>query len=342
MKLLQARTRGLHPVIQSRWFELSGKLNLFYFTDPAEGVRFFQALQTLNPPYCCDTVRPFADLAATTSWRGHKRKVVPAKRTVAIGIFDGGPGLARELGAISPPLYEIDRIEVGRRVDCSRWLNFVELASSVRWSSMAEEVQKLIEEIGPAAPETGATLHALTRNLRPGDRIKNQLADSLTALLTGLKNNCAENFSVDITALQESAMRHGHFQRAREIVYRRLPLLVYIDDSCLSARSGPPFLPRSDNDWCTLPGGHKASPIDRIKKMIDMGVRTSQRQNGGEPIFLLAPLDNSPDLLAPDELLDLIRTTAEKYQVLCLCSDQQFLEDIVAEKKYRDHQLMAS
>ncbi len=55
MKLIQARIRGLGTTIETPWLDLSPQLNLFHFPEKVSGENFLLALQTINPPYSCQT-----------------------------------------------------------------------------------------------------------------------------------------------------------------------------------------------------------------------------------------------------------------------------------------------
>lgn len=53
--------------------------------------------------------------------------------------------LAIFFGPFDPSLYELDQVEVGRRLDNSRWLNFVEISQSLKWSDISDKLHLLLE-----------------------------------------------------------------------------------------------------------------------------------------------------------------------------------------------------
>ncbi len=237
MKLIKARTRGLRTLTESRWFELSPHLNLFQFPGqnaqdgPKSGGDFLRILETINPTYVCKKLAPFADLPTLTEQGGHLRRVNPTKRTVALAVFASTPELVEQLTVAGDWFYETDRIEVGRRLDYSRWINFVELASSTRWSEISADIQSLLEKANRLAPGL-ASPPADIRSLRPSDRIKDELKDQLARWLRTLPAEIRDNSNQLLEKTITAVMRADHFQIARDIVRNRLPLFVVIGN-CL-------------------------------------------------------------------------------------------------------------
>lgn len=238
MQLVQVRVRGLAPLSESRWFELGAGLNLFGFSDKIEGPSsetagsFFQNLQTINPPYEVQAVKPFAKLqqeAKAVKQGDYTRRIALHKRTVAMAVFSATPHLVQELATINDHLYETDRIEVGRRLDYSRWINFVELASSSRWSEISEDISKLLDQ----ADFLGLTLSPyvldVLQQLKPTDRIKEQLLEDLVSWLQNLPSKLQEKSGELIANILLTVMRASHFHTAKKIVRQRLPLFVLLD-----------------------------------------------------------------------------------------------------------------
>jgi hypothetical protein len=236
MKLIQARIRGLGPLTESRWFDLNPHLNLFRFPEQKYGINFLRILQTINPTYAIDTVKPFADFPKYTKQDGHTRRVNPAKRTVALAVFGATPHLVKELAALNQWLYETDRIEVGRRLDYSRWINFVELASSTRWSEISDSVQTLLNEAHRLAPDRTTPLYDIIRSLKPEDRVKGKLQDLLKRWLQNLPPRLRESSRELIETTHTAVLRADHFHTAREIVRTRIPLFVIIGGPSVDTR----------------------------------------------------------------------------------------------------------
>jgi hypothetical protein len=228
MKLIKARTRGLDALTESRWFDLNPHLNLFQFPEQQHGRHFLRILQTINPTYAIETVDPFAGFPEYTEQDGHTRHVNPAKRTVALAVFSATPRLVKDLAAISPLLFETDRIEVGRRLDYSRWINFVELASSTRWSEISTDMQTLLEAANRLVPGRAHLLSDVIHDLKPADRIKDKLKDQLAHWLRNLPSELWESSRQLIETTLTAVRRADHFHSAREIVQTRMPLFVVI------------------------------------------------------------------------------------------------------------------
>jgi len=235
MKLIKARIRGLGTLQESRWFDLNPRLNLFQLANPKYGRNFLRILQTINPSYDIYALKPFADFPTITEKNGFTRHINPSKRTVALSAFSATPDLVQELATAGDWLYETDRIEVGRRLDYSRWINFVELASSTRWSEISTEISTLRDQAHRLKPELAAPLADILHTVRPTDRIKNELQDKLERWLQNLPFELQENSRQLIDTTLTAIRRADHFQAARDIVRARLPLFVVIDSSCPGA-----------------------------------------------------------------------------------------------------------
>lgn len=231
MKLIQARIRGLGTFMESRWFDLNPHLNIFQFPEQKYGRRFLRILQTINPPYAIKSLEPFSDFPKYIDQDGHTKRLNPAKRTVALAVFSATPRLVKELAAIDPLLYETDRIEVGRRLDYSRWINFVELASSTRWSEISDDIQTLLNQTQHLAPDQASPVADIIKNLKPTDRIKNSLQNQLVSWLQNLPPEIRKDSAQLIDTTTTAVLRAEHFHAARKIVRDRLPLFVELDCS---------------------------------------------------------------------------------------------------------------
>jgi hypothetical protein len=226
MKLIQARIRGLGTFMESRWFDLDPHLNIFQFPEQKYGRSFLRILETINPAYVIKTLEPFSDFPKYTDQSGHTKRLNPAKRTAALAVFNATPSLVKELADIDQLLYETDRIEVGRRLDYSRWINFVELASSTRWSEISDDIQTLLNQTQHLAPDQTSPVSDIIKNLKPTDRIKDSLQDQLVSWLQNLPSKIQENSAQLIETTTTAVLRAEHFHAARKIIRNRLPLFV--------------------------------------------------------------------------------------------------------------------
>ncbi len=228
MKLLQIKIRELGSGPCTDWLHLSPHVNKLKSKNHSYQTRILTALETINPPFSCQKKEPFGDLPLEIQQNGYTKKIYPHKRTISLGVFAAPPQLVTDLGQISEFLYETDRIEVGRRLDYSKWLNFVELSSSSRWSEVSESFRVIAQAVQPSSPELVKELGEFTVNLAPEVRIKNDLMDKLSAWLTGLPP-----LPVDLKSAREltheAVLRAAHFHRARHLVYQRLPLITSVD-----------------------------------------------------------------------------------------------------------------
>lgn len=234
MKVIQARVRGLGTTIESLWFKMSPRLTLCHFPDDIGRASFLRTLETVNPSYSCLSTKPFADFPLKIELQGYPRRIRLDKRTVALAIFNSTPELVKELAEISPQLYDTDRIEVGRRLDYTRWINFVEMASSTRWSEISSDMLQLMHDAERIAPDGTEPIAALIKSLKASDRIKDGLAGNITNWLISLPNSIGESARQRKENMLTSVRRAEHFHRARTLVEQRLPLFMVLKTSPIS------------------------------------------------------------------------------------------------------------
>ncbi|MFT5701328.1 MAG: hypothetical protein ACI8ZB_004219 [Desulforhopalus sp.] len=354
MKLIQTKLRGTGSLIETSWFQLSTHLNQFHFSNPEKGALFLRALQTLNPPFSCKEISPFAELPRHEQRGTHTRHIQAAKRTVSLGVFGAPPGLVTELGMLDQNLYETDRIEIGRRLDYSRWLNFVELSSSTRWKEIEPDVLRLLQPL----KQTGSThyddANSLIMNLKGSDRIKGETASQLLFLLQEL-DIFQENKDLreETVALIERAT---HFQTAREVIIQRLPLLIYFNGQGdiappVSVTNTSPthahteliqFAKKSGIN-IALSGNNvndcSQSVVEKIQSGIQLSLLVSKESQKMDPIFLFdAPEINLP-LHAHGQLRQLIQETAQSQQCFYLSRSKDFFLPADIGKSYSPRDL---
>lgn len=316
MKLIKARIRGLGTLSESRWFDLSPHLNLFQFADPKYGRNFLRILQTINPSYEICAVKPFADFPTITEKKGNTRRVNPSKRTVAMAVFSATPDLVQQLATAGDWLYETDRIEVGRRLDYSRWINFVELASSTRWSEISTEIKTLRDRAHQLEPELTAPLADILETVQPTDRIKDELQDNLLKWLQNLPSELQKNSRQIIETTTTAVKRADHFQAARDIVQTRLPLFVILDSSSPASTSLQSLL-RQVSDKAEFLGrkssGDRRTFLDELNNQLeklpfsDMVLRIDS-----SPAGLSLNCDGKPENISTVKSPDLFRQIQAK------------------------------
>lgn len=169
------------------WLEVGRGLNVFKTSRPEQARGLLAMLQTVNPPYDCSRVDPFKDLPKYVTKERYTRKINPARKTAAIAVFAADPRLVKQLSAIDPSLYEIDRIEFGRRRDRNRWMTFVEILGSARWSEVASPLRDMLGTCRDAAPGAVGQLQIIMEKLKDSDRIRGKTATELKAHLELLR-----------------------------------------------------------------------------------------------------------------------------------------------------------
>lgn len=214
--------------METSWFPLAPRLNLIEFSDEFSGARFLQTIETINPPYDCQIARPFRDLPRKITQSGYTRLIDPSKRTISMGVFGATPPLVSDLGVLNELLYETDRIEAGRRLDYSRWLNFVELASSTRWSEVSDNFKIIGKLVRQSQGAEACSLTKITAGLSASDRITGDLMNQLIQWLKNLPTTIKIDQTPLINATLLAILRAKHFKAARDLVDQRLPLIVHI------------------------------------------------------------------------------------------------------------------
>ena len=225
MELIKLKLRGLGRVPETTWCDLESRTSLFHIPDATTRRAFIEATQTINPPYDCLEQSVFSGLPETVVQHGFTRRIQPHKRSIAIGVFSTTPDLVRILSPMSSHFYEMDRVEVGRRLDYSRWMNYVELASSTRWSEVAEATWSLFRSRGGDNPE----LADLLLGLLPTDRIKGAVMDQLGGWLEELLPRLEEPEREQSQELLAAILRADQFSRAKRVTESYLPYFFAID-----------------------------------------------------------------------------------------------------------------
>lgn len=350
MKLIQAKVRGTGALIESGWFQLSSGLNRFQFTNSHEGTLFLRSLQTLNPIFSSSGSGIFNDLPLYEKRGNYLRHIHAEKRTVALGVFAANSNLVGELGELDNNLYETDRIEVGRRLDHSRWMNFVELSSSTRWKEIKRDMQQLIEDMPANKMEMKEEAINYIENLADADRIKGQISRRLLLYLDNLGNVARTQgiFPETIALIQ----RADRFLKAREIVFDRLPLLIYFNSEGNISSQPEEGATRKDQNHTELhqfantlglsiPAIHTNSIIERIHAGIEFAVSLSNTLSRVKPIFLFDSPEKHIAESKRDNLLRLIEETATTYQCCYLLHRDNIFSSSTKGKVYTDTELQS-
>ena len=230
MDLIKLRIIG-HPLLDdSPWLEVGSGLNMLRATHPGRAAALLGMLQTINPPYRCDEVDPYQGLPSFITGHPHRRRIIAAKKTAAIAIFSASARMIETLAGVDPLLYETNWIEVGRRRDYSRWMNFVELSGAARWSEIGPLIEPFLAIMDGEEGEAAGDLRAALRNWRPGDRIKGETADRLTAQIRTLQSLLPESQRTGIEDCLHLVDRARRFRLAKDMVFARLPLFLSLLD----------------------------------------------------------------------------------------------------------------
>lgn len=306
--LSKVRIRGVGDVIDSRWFDIGQRMTCFALPQDFNRTGFLRALQTIKPPYDCHEQQPFKDYPLITRQGKYQKRVRPNRRTIAFTIFTAEPDLVLQLSALSPDLYETDRIEVGRRMDNTRWINFVEIASSTRWSEVQQQILALMAQFSEPSLEG---LYETLSTLKGTDRLKGELREQVDEWLgkTADRVNDAERRE-RVEQLRFIVQREIHFDRAKEMIVAYLPYFHIIDSSSLSQVAQPP----------------SSDLLEHIISRVEELIGQEERRGHSRPILLFDEPSLIINGIEGDKLFSYVRGVSEIFQ--CLYLTQQDLSSL--------------
>lgn len=234
MRLIQARVRCVAGVADTGWF-LPGRETTLLTAETRYGEsHLLRALQALNPPYDINRCQPFADHPDLWSQGSYVRKVIPKKKTAVFMVFSAGPDHVLELEKIDSDLIETDRIEVGRRLDYSRWIIFVEISGATRWREIAEEMRTLRAGIaGRVNMPAAAGEDTFFGELKGSDRLKGVIADKCLNWLGAIEPFIRDGERDLYQRCLHGAGRARRFAEAGDVAAAMLPLTI-----CLQPGNG--------------------------------------------------------------------------------------------------------
>ena len=226
MQLLQGKIRCLQRIPDSGWFRLGPGLTLVQGFDREIVSTVLRSLETVNPLYDCEAAAPLDQALETWEQGAYHRPVIREKKTAVFTIFVADPELIKALSLLEDALIQTDRIEVGRRLDYSRWISFIELSASARWSEIAEAMNHLRSHRDRVEEGAGKGEKSFFDVVKPSSRIKDELAQhcrewllkheaSWTGPDTELFRSCLDRVNV-----------HERFKRARRFVAEYLPPII--------------------------------------------------------------------------------------------------------------------
>lgn len=226
MRLIQAKVRCVEGVRDTGWM-IPGKETTVVLGPRNSGkTSLLLALQALNPPYDVSLVKPFTAHPPTWQQGSYARQVIPEKKTAVVMVFAAAPDQVVRLAEIDDDLIETDRIEVGRRLDYSRWTSFVEIPASSRWRQIADDMEILRRA---AAHRHEGAEEPVFPGLHSSDRLQGDTAAECLRWLGQIEPVLpAEEKSRHQQCLYQ-ILRRERFRRAESQVAGWLPLTLYLD-----------------------------------------------------------------------------------------------------------------
>ncbi len=235
MQLFRCRIAGHFVLKNTGWFTVAKKATLIGGEQGRGKTTLLKALRSINPPFCHHEPFPFESFPQYIQNGRYTRKVMPEKKTAVLALFSCDKVLRDELEKIDPVYLETDQIEVGRKLDCSKWITFVDIASSSRWSELSPTIARLREVFADAVTAVEvADIWQECLMIDPTDRVKEDLADRLNGLLAYLESQPPRKQGRElIDQARFLVNRAARFRQAREAVNAVLPVFVYLEKSVL-------------------------------------------------------------------------------------------------------------
>ncbi len=220
VRLAKVKTRYLTNLIDTEWLDINRGTTLFEAGESDQVPSFFKLLETVHPQ---EGVVHTYEYPKYIEKAGYTKKVQPEKVTTAYAIFEGDSELTKILGNLEPSLYELDQIEVGRRLDNSRWLSFVEISQSARWGDIADNLDLLLDNVNGSFKDQN-DLPIFSR----GDRLRGRLGEILNLYLEKLSGIVASDQKKLFKDIEYMAKKDKRFQEAIEKTYSYMPNFNFI------------------------------------------------------------------------------------------------------------------
>lgn len=226
MHLLQARVQCLPDIEQTDWFSLNRGLTVVTGRNPKQTRKLLTALETIHPLYPIKEKKPLANHLRYLIRSGYKKRVIPAKKSGVYSIFSAPAKLVHALAPLNPDFYETDRIEIGRRLDYSRWLSFVEISESTRFKEFEREAAPILNNL---SAEQQQEYDRIIATWKTNDRIMGEFGKKLAYWWQSLPVK-PDKLSLK-AEMAERIKRAEQFLQAREVVYKWLPPYILLDTS---------------------------------------------------------------------------------------------------------------
>lgn len=241
MRLIQAKVRCVEGVTDTGWV-VPGRQTTVIYGPTGSGKSFLlKALQALNPVYEIDFEKPFSNHPRVWQQGKYSRRVIPEKKTAVFMVFSAQPNLVRELDNIDPALIETDRIEVGRRLDYSRWITFVEISASTRWCEIADMMKTVRSHLQQSGQGAALAQKAeFVDSLAKTDRVKGEVARECTHWLNAISDYLSEEDGPLFDKCMQRVGRAQRFGIARKRVEEWLPPTIAVSRE-LIIRDDYPF-----------------------------------------------------------------------------------------------------
>lgn len=227
MKLLRARVQNYRSVRDSGWFDVEQGKTILVGPNEAGKTAVLRALQTINPPEGEGELKALRDYPRSDYSKIQRGVVHASEVIVAEAVFSVDDVLGTELEAIDPAFGALSEVSVQRGMDNKRYVGLGDVAASIRWSAVADDVRKLRASLA----KQGAPSDVLTQGdaiaAKPPSFLTGDSAKKIAAWLTAAEPHVGPQHRAMHKRIAAAAARPELHQAARKAVVKRLPILVY-------------------------------------------------------------------------------------------------------------------
>ena len=147
MKLKRAHINGYRSIRDSSEFNIEPERTILIGPNEAGKTATLKALQALNSPPGEGVFHALRDFPRADYRDVQLGQVDPKNFTVVWGVFSVDEELRAELAQINPSFGSVEEVQVGRRLDNSRWVKFEGMTRFVTWREIEKDLEQVRDSI---------------------------------------------------------------------------------------------------------------------------------------------------------------------------------------------------
>lgn len=228
MQILQAKIQCLPRLEHTGWFPLNQGLTILTGDNSVQTRDLLLGLESINPLYLCQSRKPLEKHLRFLERNGYTKRINPQRKTAAYSIYSAPTELVKELVHLNPALYETDRIEIGRRLDYSSWISFVEMSQATRFKEFEKETAPVLNTLSNIERKEYSEI---VQRYKTNDRISGEFADKLGQWWNKAFIPSSQKETDYKKEIRRLIARADHFKQAKAVVNSWLPPYIYLDET---------------------------------------------------------------------------------------------------------------